>query len=122
MRATHLTLLAAALGAGCGAAPQHSTQAPSQLEPPSDQRWVDLEQHDLALDAIMLGIPDCTEACEHLSAMCALAEEICELSRASPQEVSEGQCSEAKGRCERATARVASQCECSTDGSTEPTP
>lgn len=112
MRWRSLTIVICSLSAGCGAAPQHSTEAPSRVEAPRDARWMDLEQHELALDAIMLGVPDCMQACEHLSALCELAEQICELSRTSPEQVSEAQCSEATARCERATQRVATQCEC----------
>jgi hypothetical protein len=69
--------------------------------------------HERELETLFLGVPDCDRACEHLAALCQLAERICALAVQEPDEALQSQCRDGRDRCERARARAASSCECS---------
>lgn len=105
----------AAVSVSCGAAPRQAPVATPDrdLSAPLDGATAlqDLREHDGALDA-MLRSADCGGACRHLSALCTLSKQICELASARPDQVSAMECVDAAQRCVRATERVSAQCQC----------
>jgi hypothetical protein len=93
-----------------------AAQAPSAQEPApqlvEDSDFAKLVAHERELEALMLGTPDCARACEHLSALCGLAERICGLALQEPDEELEAHCRDGRSRCERARTRAGQACTC----------
>jgi hypothetical protein len=77
-----------------------------------DSDFQSLVAHDQALDALLLGTPDCGKACQHLTALCELAERICGLALQEPDEQIEAHCQDGRARCERARERTSQACSC----------
>jgi hypothetical protein len=65
-----------------------------------------------ALDAVMLGTPDCGRACAHLATLCELAERVCALALEQPDRDVEAECTVGRERCQANTRRVANVCSC----------
>jgi hypothetical protein len=69
------------------------------------QLYADMER------ALALSAPDCTTAGFLRNQICDLAESVCDLAERNPSEAELGsRCREARGSCERATARVRNVC------------
>ena len=105
-------------GAGeTAAVPPASTASPQAVEeetPPEDDealwsRMMELD-HDLG-DAMTLGTPDCDAARDLRDQICELAERICAISEAHPDErVAAHRCGDGNTRCERARNDVGNTC------------
>lgn len=97
---------------GCAARPPSAAHAPEPLLA-VDARSSQMLQREEALDASLLGAPDCPRAREHLRALCELAEAICAERGAATDPSAPEQdprCADARARCTRATERTEDRC------------
>ena len=62
------------------------------------EEFLRLVAMDQELDAMLLGTPDCTSACDHLAKLCELAERICALAMQEHDHEVDGQCSDGRSR------------------------
>jgi hypothetical protein len=76
------------------------------------EEFLHLVEIDQELDAMLLGTPDCPRACEHLAALCDLAERICSLAVQEPDREVDGQCADGRARCTKARERAQTACTC----------
>ncbi len=97
---------------GAEAAPLPAAQEAPVPQLAQDGDYAQLLTHDRELAALTLGAADCGKACEHLAALCGLAERICGLALQEPDAELEAHCKDGRERCERARTRVQAACTC----------